>query len=597
MVDFLLNGHYSWRTKLSPPSIMESSTSIKMQTALIDTLTDLQVRSHVEDCMSDLLVDLETTFNLQQQLVVYTNQQTTDRLVLEQKSTILDAEAERLLRDQQQDKLADAFVSELMTVSRELQTLLHWKKQNEHKVNSYDELLAKLVQTEEELEAANRISYNGEPKERQPTVLVKEKSAETKSAEDPSTQEISASQIQEDTKEPEPVPIQEQNIEETKPAALDVKPAEEEDTTTDLNEVPRLEEVKEPAAAAVVLIDEEEPEEDNPSFAELDMEILMNIFGYLDPMDILNTAQINVAMYTRVDSIFGIADDGVPKPSPAPAKPSPPTPPPPPQPEAQTKPQAVVTKPTSVPITAAAPTAAAAPANESAGNGFFSMLQPRGVQARPPPARAGKGQQLNASLAKSMASKLTDAELAAILTMTDRLSKLDKEVNFLRNEKEELTAKLDGTEAVKQFLISKCREVELKFKRREEDEIKVTQQIASDQEVIAFLDSRVQELEMSADNNVKGMNSAREELNALKVSSNKKTVMLNDMLKYEREKLREEETDWKATKKVLVKEVKNCRAQILALQAERDGYREQNEMLKRAIVSTGKNGNSASPNR
>merc|ERR1712161_159825 len=107
----------------------------------------------------------------------------------------------------------------------------------------------------------------------------------------------------------------------------------------------------------------------------------------------------------------------------------------------------------------------------------------------------------------------------------------------MRNEKEVFAAKLVGTEAVKQFLIGKVREVEVK------------------------------------------------------VSTSKKITMLSDMLKYEREKVREDEGEWKATKKVLVKEVKSCRAQILALQAERDGFKEQNDMLKRAIVSTGGGGN------
>jgi chromosome segregation ATPase len=196
-----------------------------------------------------------------------------------------------------------------------------------------------------------------------------------------------------------------------------------------------------------------------------------------------------------------------------------------------------------------------------------------------------------------MASKLSDAELAAIISMTDKLSKMEKEVNLLRNEKEALSAKLDGTEAVKQFLIGKVRDVDLKLNRSKEEEIKVTQQISSDQEVIAFLDSRVQELERVSDDVSKERNSAQKELQSLKVSTSKKISMLSDMLKYEREKLKDEESEWKATKKVLVKEVKSCRAQILALQAERDGYKEQNDMLKRAIVSTGKNTAAASPTR
>ena len=132
--------------------------------------------------------------------------------------------------------------------------------------------------------------------------------------------------------------------------------------------------------------------------------------------------------------------------------------------------------------------------------------------------------------------------------------------------------------------------------KSKDDEVKVTQQIASDQEVIAFLDSRVQELERSSENLTQDRDAARKELESIQVTSSKKITMLNDILKYEREKLKDEETEWKATKKVLVKEVKSCRAQIVALQAERDGYKEQNEMLKRAIVSTGKNP-ASSPSR
>jgi hypothetical protein len=58
------------------------------------------------------------------------------------------------------------------------------------------------------------------------------------------------------------------------------------------------------------------------------------------------------------------------------------------------------------------------------------------------------------------------------------------------------------------------------------------------------------------------------------------------MLQFERERVSENEREWKATKKLLVKEIKSCRAQLLALQAERDGFREQNERLKKAVLLT-----------
>jgi hypothetical protein len=577
------------------------SSVAKMQVALFQTLTDFQVRTEVEECMGSILLDVETTFSLQQQLMVHSNQQTVDRLAREQKATILDAEAERSARDDDRLQLADQFVTELMTLSRELETLLHWKTEHEHKVNTYDELVAKLVQTEEELEAANRVSYGGSPKARQPSTPEKEAAPASEPKQQEKEDLVNSKEVSEGdpenstvkndkTKEPEPVvtiqapadgPSAPEDDEDKKPPA---KPTSaEDDAKPEEKETKKSKQVEEPSPAAAVMLDEEEGEEEVPSLVEIDMEILMNVFGYLDAVDILNTAQTSIVMYSRVDSIFGIAEDGHTMPQPTPVKK-----PPPPQPVAQPKPAPIITKP---PPVATKPTTASSTDSAGAGMSLFSMLQQRTTPGRAAtqPAKGGRSQPMNASLAKSMASKLSDAELAAIISMTDKLSKLDKEVNLLRNEKEVLTAKLDGTESVKQFLIGKVRDVEVKLKQREDDDVKITQQIASDQEVIAFLDSRVQELERDTDDTTKGRTMVQSELDSLKTSSSKRTIMLNDMLKYEREKLREEESEWKATKKVLVKEVKNCRAQILALQAERNGFKEQNEMLKRAIVSTGKN--------
>jgi hypothetical protein len=316
---------------------------------------------------------------------------------------------------------------------------------------------------------------------------------------------------------------------------------------------------------------------------------------------------MNLTMYNKVDNIFGISEDGQ----------SPPAPRPPPTPS---KPAATGKQSTNTTTTAtnyamkptpqknksavSAGSSSTSTATGGIGSGLFSMLQPAKPEAAMAPAAkastasSSSGQQhqsqpLNAKVAQSMASKLSDAELSAIISMTDKLSKLEKEAHMLRNEREVFAGKLEGTEAVKQFLIGKVRDVEVKLQRSKEDEIKVTQQIASDQEVIAFLDSRVQELEQQTETLTLEMTATQAGFDDLKVSSSKKIIMLSDMLKYEREKLREDEGDWKATKKVLVKEVKSCRAQILALQAERDGLKEQNDMLKRAVVSTGSGGSNS----
>ncbi|CAJ1943112.1 unnamed protein product [Cylindrotheca closterium] len=583
----------------SSGTIQASYSSVaKIQAALLETLTESHVRTEVEDCMSSMLLDVETTFNLQQQLMAHSNQVQVDRLSKEQRATILEAESERVAREQERMELADHFVKELLTLSREMEKILQWKKEHEHKVKSYDELLAKLVQAEEELESANRVSYGGSPKARQPETIEKESSfsaPEAKESEKIEEGTAPAVALRIDSVPEEPI-VKKPEVQETEEsvtqgtkelpgqssAEIPEEPSEEDQKPT-AKLTPPVEEASPDIAAADVAVVLEEEEDDVPNLVEVDMEILMNIFGYLDAMDILNTAQINIEMYTRVDSIFGIAEDGHAMPQPTPSKPPAPAPT---APASSAAPS--VTKTPPIPQKPAFASAA----DTGSGMGLFSsILQPRPPTTRPnaPPAKSGRPQALNGNMAKSMASKLSDAELAAIISMTEKLSKLDKEVNMLRNEKEALTAKLDGTENVKKFLIAKVRDVEIKLKQQEDEDVKITKQVASDQEVIAFLDSRVQELERSTEQVTTERALAQSELDSLKVSSSKKAIMLNDMLKYEREKLREEESEWKATKKVLVKEVKSCRAQILALQAERDGFKEQNEMLKRAIVSTGKN--------
>ena len=122
--------------------------------------------------------------------------------------------------------------------------------------------------------------------------------------------------------------------------------------------------------------------------------------------------------------------------------------------------------------------------------------------------------------------------------------------------------------------------------KSEKNETEVTQQIASDQEVIAFLDGRVQELERDSKALKREKETAEQELKRAQQQSAQKATVLGDMLQYERERLTDSEREWKATKKLLVKEVKHIRGKMTAVQAECDGYREQNENLKRAILAS-----------
>ena len=186
-----------------------------------------------------------------------------------------------------------------------------------------------------------------------------------------------------------------------------------------------------------------------------------------------------------------------------------------------------------------------------------------------------------------MAAKLSDREINAIIVMTENLNKRNKEVTVLTQKNIELQGKLDGTEAVKAFLADKVREIEQTLQKSKDVQTKTTQQIASDQEVIAFLDNRVQELELAERTLTAEKKSISDQLISEQIRNEKKITVLSDMLQYERERAAENERDWKATRKVLIKEVKSCRGHIMALQAEREGLQEQNERLKRAVMSSG----------
>ena len=56
-----------------------------------------------------------------------------------------------------------------------------------------------------------------------------------------------------------------------------------------------------PAAAAAVVELDQNQDEDPPRLETLDTPALMHVFAFLDALDILNTAQVNISMYSRVD--------------------------------------------------------------------------------------------------------------------------------------------------------------------------------------------------------------------------------------------------------------------------------------------------------
>ena len=685
-------------TTATTTTIMPSTavSTVALEGYLLQTLLDLQCRSEVEATLHDLVTDVELAVNLQHQLQAQTHQHQAERIIAAQELALEETHVVQHHNLQAQTLLADALVKDLWGLSKEVGSLLELKQKHDAMILEYDELMAKLAQAEEDLYAARRnppppavvVAHEGggasvasEKKSQQPSTVSPPQPPKQPTpppqkstpAPVPVAPQPSATMVKLPEKKPKPSSEEsatakteaktEATSTEKPPAALKSDPDEPE--TTAATATPENS-TTEPTGNPFDLYPDEPPTtkkspvvalvEDDDDTAEggdhhtrvtletIDMEILMRIFGFLDAYDILNTAQVNISMYSRVDSLFGFGmdggggasagDDNVSTTSTLATTPT--------VAAATTASVSTATTAKSTPAasttttTTTTATAAAKRAPEShnpifgqrlvgGGRNIFNMLQGGvvGAAAAVPPAAAakraaspkgpgargrsgsdandGNKPPLSEAMAHSMAAKLNDAEINAIISMTEKLRTKEKQVSLLIKEKEELEGKLNGSEAVKDFLITKVRDMEKIMNKSDETEKKVTQQIASDQEVIAFLDGRVQELERMTRVLQKEKTGTQEKLKSVVSQNDKKVSVLSDMLQFERQKLKENEREWKATKKLLVKEVKGCRAHIAALQAERDGFREQNDALRKAVMASGSsslsNGRSSSPHR
>lgn len=192
---------------------------------------------------------------------------------------------------------------------------------------------------------------------------------------------------------------------------------------------------------------------------------------------------------------------------------------------------------------------------------------------------------LNAAMANSMASKLSPAELSIILRMREKLQKCEADAERWRLEKEDVVANLASVEAVKEFLVTRVRDTEKVVQKQKDDMKEMQRKNLADQEVIVFLDERVKALEKEVEAMRLKEDHTRKEAQEMVDKNEKKVRVLSDMLRFEREQIAANEKEWKTAKKVLVKEVKSCRARIVALEAEQEGIRRQNAQLKEGLTS------------
>ena len=576
-------------------SMMETSAHLStLESALQGALSHLQCRSIVEETIQSMLLDVELAATLSRDLVVMEQHEELQQRSRSFERALQEGRAVEQALLHQNRQLADELVKELWSLSQDIGALKRWKDQHQPIVEQHDELIAKLIYAKDQIEILTS---------RPPATPIQNT---IKQEANLNRAELEMSQVSAD----DPVDVKgtptttskEKELE----IALKVKTAGEtkeeiveEQTNNLIQEQLGESEVQEEVPLVVMLSQDDEKA---PSLESLKVPILMKIFSFLDAMEILSLAQVNVVFFSRVDSLFG-SGEGLPDP-PIPTvietihmEPKPTIVQIPPDPSVTPIPQMTVpTAAQKVTIDTKPPAVKKASpllGGHQGRQNIFTLLQKRAAIAAPrvrdriSPIVVKQHQLITEAMATSMASKLSDVELSAIISMRTQLHQREKDVNTLIEEKETLSGKLEGTEAVKKFLIAKVREVEHALLKSQEDESKVTQQIASDQEVIAFLDSNVLELERNTKALATELKATHEELNRIKTQNGKKITVLSDMLQFEREQSTENEKEWKATKKVLVKEVKNCRMLITELQVERDGYREQNERLRRSILSNG----------
>jgi len=207
------------------------------------------------------------------------------------------------------------------------------------------------------------------------------------------------------------------------------------------------------------------------------------------------------------------------------------------------------------------------------------------VPTSSPPATTENEPKLNAAMANSMASKLTPAELSIILRMRERLQKCEADAIKWRMEKEDAMANLASVEAVKEFLVTRIRDTERLVQSQKDEMKEVQKKNLEDQEVIVYLDERVKELEKAVDEMKSKEATIKQEAMDVVNKNEKKSRVLSDMLRFEREQIASNEKEWKSTKKLLVKEVRSCRARIVALEAEIEGCSQENEQLKRGLMA------------
>jgi len=182
-------------------------------------------------------------------------------------------------------------------------------------------------------------------------------------------------------------------------------------------------------------------------------------------------------------------------------------------------------------------------------------------------------------LAKKIAAKLNSSEMKGIMQMTERIRRLEATVGHLTEVKEDSESRLQATESVKDFLVEKLKDTELVLKKTIDASNESARQHQADQEVIHFLDGRVQECEKQLRASKLAGEATQTRVEGQARDSAAKTKQLEEMLEWAREQAAKKEKEWKGHKKLLAKEVKSLRVGVATMTNDRDAYQRQANAL------------------
>lgn len=330
--------------------------------------------------------------------------------------------------------------------------------------------------------------------------------------------------------------------------------------------------------------------------AELDDEILLQVFSFLSTIEVLHSAEVNRYVFKRVVTLFGIDSQVIKEDwgiknnankinisetnrnivtnTSAPSSTI----------------ATVINENTSNPVQSIAQSAQFTIANVLGALATVTNNRNSSSESNPVPKTTpsnasinSNGSSLTQEMAEAFSKKLTPAELKIIITMSEKLKKQTAVLDEANVSKEDMKARLTNAESIRDFLVEKLKNAELAIKSSMIDVATYKKQALADQEVISFLDLRCQELDTLNRDLSKRIDRLQASYDLTTITYTKKEKHLQNELTEYKTKCEDYDTNFKSQKKILVKEVKSLRAQLEAVTTERNRYKLQLTTLRDAL--------------